>query len=111
MITFIQGRLPEKQAARRKEDVVEFVRKRLGFEPDEKQALALRSTAKRGILNCCRQWGQVDGGGGEGGASGLHGGGADGAGGEPEFAAERGVFAQGGGDGAATGRGGAWGWV
>ena len=39
-------------------DVVEFARKRLGFEPDEKQAAVLRSEAKRGILNCTRQWGK-----------------------------------------------------
>ena len=39
-------------------DVVEFVRKRFGIEPDEKQAEVLRSTAKRGILNCSRQWGK-----------------------------------------------------
>jgi hypothetical protein len=40
------------------EDAVEFARTRLGFEPDEKQALVLRSEAKRGILNCTRQWGK-----------------------------------------------------
>jgi hypothetical protein len=39
-------------------DVVEFVRKRLGFEPDERQTEVLRSAAKRGILNCTRQWGK-----------------------------------------------------
>jgi hypothetical protein len=39
-------------------DAVEFARTRLGFTPDEKQALVLRSAAKRGILNCTRQWGK-----------------------------------------------------
>src|SRR6266853_6792084 len=40
------------------QDVVEFVRKRLQFEPDERQLEVLRSGAKRGILNCTRQWGK-----------------------------------------------------
>ena len=39
-------------------DAVEFARTRLGFEPDEQQAEVLRSEAKRGILNCTRQWGK-----------------------------------------------------
>jgi hypothetical protein len=39
-------------------DAVEFARMRLGFEPDEMQARVLRSEAKRGILNCGRQWGK-----------------------------------------------------
>ena len=30
----------------------------LGLEPDEKQLEILRSNAKRGILNCSRQWGK-----------------------------------------------------
>ena len=37
---------------------VEFARTRLGFEPDERQVEVLRSSAKRGILNCARQWGK-----------------------------------------------------
>ena len=37
---------------------VEFARERLGFEPDERQAAVLQSRAKRGILNCTRQWGK-----------------------------------------------------
>jgi hypothetical protein len=40
-------------------DAVEFARKKLGFEPDEKQAEVLRSKSKRGILNCSRQWGKT----------------------------------------------------
>ena len=39
-------------------DVATFVRSRLGFDPDEKQLAVLESTAKRGILNCSRQWGK-----------------------------------------------------
>jgi hypothetical protein len=39
-------------------DPVEFARKRLRFEPDERQIEVLRSDAKRGILNCTRQWGK-----------------------------------------------------
>jgi hypothetical protein len=39
-------------------DAVAFARARLGFEADETQAAVLRSGAKRGILNCSRQWGK-----------------------------------------------------
>jgi Terminase large subunit, T4likevirus-type, N-terminal len=39
-------------------DPVEFARTRLKFEPDERQIEVLRSEAKRGILNCTRQWGK-----------------------------------------------------
>ncbi len=38
--------------------VSEFARRRLGFEADDRQAAALNSQAKRGILNCTRQWGK-----------------------------------------------------
>ena len=37
---------------------VEFARKALGFYPDLRQAEVLQSAAKRGILNCTRQWGK-----------------------------------------------------
>jgi len=40
------------------EGVAEFVRTRLEFSPDAKQLEVLNSTAKRGILNCSRQWGK-----------------------------------------------------
>ena len=40
------------------EDAVEFARKRLGFEPDEKQAQILSGEHYRLILNCTRQWGK-----------------------------------------------------
>ncbi len=39
-------------------DAVDFARERLGFQADELQARLLRSGAKRGILNCTRQWGK-----------------------------------------------------
>jgi phage FluMu gp28-like protein len=39
-------------------DAVEFARTRLGFMPDAKQIEVLQSNAKRGILNCSRQWGK-----------------------------------------------------
>ena len=37
--------------------VLAFAR-RLGFEPDDRQREVLESEAKRGILNCTRQWGK-----------------------------------------------------
>ena len=39
-------------------DIVEFAGEMLGFHADELQAELLRSLAKRGILNCSRQWGK-----------------------------------------------------
>jgi hypothetical protein len=55
--------LPEKDRAPSRpapdwSDAVEFARRRLGFTPDDEQAAVLRSQAKRGILNCARQWGK-----------------------------------------------------
>lgn len=38
--------------------VVEFARKQLQFVPDGNQVAVLESGAKRGILNCTRQWGK-----------------------------------------------------
>jgi len=38
--------------------VSEWVRVKLGFVADERQRMVLDSTAKRGILNCSRQWGK-----------------------------------------------------
>jgi hypothetical protein len=46
------------EASSEAEDAVDFVRTRLGFGPDERQIEVLRSGAKRGILNCTRQWGK-----------------------------------------------------
>ena len=39
-------------------DVVDWVRTRLKIDPDEMQERVLRSEARRGILNCTRQWGK-----------------------------------------------------
>ena len=39
-------------------DAGQFAKARLGFEPDAQQLAVLRSSAKRGILNCSRQWGK-----------------------------------------------------
>jgi hypothetical protein len=39
------------------ENIVDFVRQRLDFYPDEKQIEVLRGGA-RGIVNCTRQWGK-----------------------------------------------------
>ena len=39
-------------------DAAAFARTRLGFVPDAKQTDVLLSNAKRGILNCSRQWGK-----------------------------------------------------
>src|SRR4051812_4591435 len=39
-------------------DAAEFARMRLGLDIDARQAEILRSNAKRGILNCSRQWGK-----------------------------------------------------
>src|SRR5690242_14943550 len=39
------------------DDSVVFARERLDFTPDEKQELVLRG-GRRGIVNCCRQWGK-----------------------------------------------------
>ena len=51
----------ERKPARAKTAIAgaaEFARTRLGFAPDELQASVLESQAKRGILNCSRQWGK-----------------------------------------------------
>jgi hypothetical protein len=39
-------------------NIVCFAREQLGFDPDPRQTEVLESTAKRGILNCTRQWGK-----------------------------------------------------
>jgi len=36
----------------------EWVRRKLGFRPDEMQARVLEAHTRRGVLNCCRQWGK-----------------------------------------------------
>lgn len=40
-------------------DPVAFARTRLGLDPDPLQCEVLRSTARRGLLNCTRQWGKT----------------------------------------------------
>jgi hypothetical protein len=45
--------LPEVEA-----DAVEFARRRLGFEPDRRQAEVLGRAHHRLLLNCSRQWGK-----------------------------------------------------
>jgi hypothetical protein len=39
-------------------DIVAFAREKLGFVVEDSQVQFLRSRAKRGIVNCCRQWGK-----------------------------------------------------
>ena len=41
-----------------KSNAAEWVRERLGFEPDALQRRVLGSGASRGLLNCTRQWGK-----------------------------------------------------
>lgn len=53
-----QVRRARRAAARAEESCLEFAKRRLQFEADEKQRLVLESTAHRGILNCTRQWGK-----------------------------------------------------
>ncbi|MEK7993332.1 MAG: hypothetical protein AAB403_05955, partial [Planctomycetota bacterium] len=50
-----RGREPERKE---EEDASEWVRRKLGLDPDPKQALVLTSASKRGMLNCARQWGK-----------------------------------------------------
>jgi len=40
------------------EDPAEWVARALGLQADARQAQVLRSTGKRGLLNCSRQWGK-----------------------------------------------------
>ena len=48
----------EGEAATAVEEVVAFARERLGFEVEPSQLPFLTSPAKRGIVNCSRQWGK-----------------------------------------------------
>jgi hypothetical protein len=50
-----RGREPERKE---EEDAAEWVRRKLGFDPDPKQAQVLRSASERGMLDCARQWGK-----------------------------------------------------
>jgi hypothetical protein len=58
--TFSDKKLWEGRAAARagEQDAAEFALARLGMRPDAKQMEVLKSRAKRGILNCTRQWGK-----------------------------------------------------
>src|ERR1700733_15456008 len=57
--TFRGGKIQKhSNAAALPTDTVEWMRARLGFEADEAQMTVIRSEAKRGILNCTRQWGK-----------------------------------------------------
>ena len=40
------------------DDIVRFAREQLGFVPEKSQVGFLQSQAKRGIVNCSRQWGK-----------------------------------------------------
>ena len=51
----VPGKKPEREE---EEDAAEWVRTKLRFDPDPKQALVLTSASKRGMLNCARQWGK-----------------------------------------------------
>jgi len=50
-----RGHEPERKE---EEDAAEWVRRKLGFDPDPKRALVLTSASKRGMLNCAWQWGK-----------------------------------------------------
>jgi hypothetical protein len=39
-------------------DALDWVRRKLGFEPDADQSRVMTSPTKRGLLNCTRQWGK-----------------------------------------------------
>src|SRR5207249_4148588 len=77
-------------------DAVAFAQERLGFEPDEEQARALRG-GKRGIVLCSRQWGEIHCDGGEGCASSDFRSGQPDPAAESVFAPEWGVSVKGGG--------------
>lgn len=49
---------PLSPLSRHRLDLVAFARERLHFHPDPDQVAALDATTRRGMLNCCRQWGK-----------------------------------------------------
>jgi hypothetical protein len=71
-----------------------------GLRPDELQAAGIAVGFEAGDSELLASMGEVDGGGGEGGASGVDAAGAFGAGGESFGAAEQVVCPDGGGDAA-----------
>jgi hypothetical protein len=56
--SFRVGVLDERESCVLGSSAVEFAVQKLGFTPDAAQAAVLESSAKRGILNCTRQWGK-----------------------------------------------------
>jgi hypothetical protein len=46
------------ETSEREPGPAEWVRRKLGLEPDEDQTRVLESTRRRGLLNCTRQWGK-----------------------------------------------------
>ncbi len=49
---------PSAISKKKEEDAAAWVREHLRFAPDPMQAQVLRTKSKRGLLNCCRQWGK-----------------------------------------------------
>ncbi len=47
-----------KEFSRHCVDAIAFARERLGFHPDAEQSVVLDPSIRRGLLNCCRQWGK-----------------------------------------------------
>ena len=56
--TEIDDRAEGRSGGEEEPDAAEWVRRKLGIAPDRLQAEVLRTGTKRGILNCCRQWGK-----------------------------------------------------
>ena len=52
--TFIQAKGTTASMSRE----AEWVRRKLGFKPDAMQSRVLEAHTRRGLLNCCRQWGK-----------------------------------------------------
>jgi len=61
-VNYTEDKIPILKTAARADDTpvdaAEFARTRLGLDADARQMEVLRSDAKRGILNCSRQWGK-----------------------------------------------------
>ena len=57
-IPFDAGAIAASGRSLTNDDIVAFARDKLGFVAEESQMQFLTSRAKRGIVNCCRQWGK-----------------------------------------------------